>query len=347
MPSPGRIPVTVLTGFLGAGKTTLLNYILTTEHGHRIAVIENEFGGADVDGALLRQRGEEQVVLMSNGCICCTVREDLVRMLGELAARREAGSLAFDRVLIETTGMADPAPVAQTFFVEPEVVGHFALDAVITLVDAMHGMQQLDRHREARQQAGFADRLLITKVDLVDPVALDLLVARLGSLNQRAPVALAHFGETPLAEILDIDAFSLARVEAIDPAFLLPQQHHHTDDIRSFVIRERRPYDMDRLRFALGGLIDRYGSRMLRYKGVLQLAGFDERIVLQGLHTLMALNLAEAWRTDEARESILVFIGETLPEAEFRRVLHACLLGASERSETTFARVMGLLGGSS
>jgi G3E family GTPase len=325
MPPPNaKIPVTVLTGFLGAGKTTLLNRILAEPHGHRIAVIENEFGEVGIDGALLARRSDEQIVMMNNGCICCTVRGDLVRMLDELAARRAAGELNFTRVLIETTGLADPAPVAQTFFVEPAIAEHYRLDAVITVVDAVHGMAQLDAHHEAREQVGFADRLLVSKADLATPEALAQLQDRLAAINLRAPISQVHFGKAALDQILDIDAFSVEVAEAIEPGFLHELHHDHGDDIGSFAIRTHTPFDGLRLRFALGLLIEKYGTQLLRYKGILHFDDQPQKVVMQGVHMLMALNLAEPWPPAGPHESVIVFIGDRLPEEEFRQVIRCC-----------------------
>ena len=212
------VPVTILTGFLGAGKTTLLNRILSENHGHRIAVIENEFGEAGIDNDLLIQ-GEEQIVEMNNGCICCTVRGDLVRILGELAEKRDQGLLHFERVIIETTGLADPAPVAQTFFVEEEISEYYLLDAIITVVDAKHALKQLDENHEAEEQVGFADRLLISKTDLITPAEVSELEARLRVINARAPIAQVHFGKTDISEFLIYAALILMPFWILNPIF--------------------------------------------------------------------------------------------------------------------------------
>src|SRR5476649_1520789 len=203
------IPTTILTGFLGAGKTTLLNRILQEDHGQRIAVIENEFGQENIDNEILVQDSSEQIVEMNNGCICCTVRGDLIVALTALAQKREAGLLQFDRVVIETTGLANPGPVAQTFFVDEEVGAHYMLDAIITVVDARHAMAQLDEHEEAQRQVGFADKLLLSKTDLVSAAELDQLLPRLKRINPRAAIVHSDFGNTPLAEVLDIRGFNL------------------------------------------------------------------------------------------------------------------------------------------
>ena len=214
------IPSTILTGFLGAGKTTLLNRILQEDHGLKIAVIENEFGQENIDNEILVQDSSEQIVEMNNGCICCTVRGDLIVALSALARKREAGELHFDRIIIETTGLANPGPVAQTFFMDEEVGVHYMLDAVLTVVDARHAMTQLDEYEEAQRQVGFADKLLISKTDLVEPAELEALKARLMRINPRAPISQVDFGRAPLAEVLDIRGFNLNDKLEIDPDFL-------------------------------------------------------------------------------------------------------------------------------
>ena len=323
-----RVPVTILTGFLGAGKTTLLNRILQEKHGGRIAVIENEFGEAGVDNELLMDSGDEQIVEMNNGCICCTVRGDLVRILGELREKRTAGLLRFDRVVIETTGLADPAPVAQTFFIDDDIAAYYLLDGIVTVVDAKHAQGQLDEHHEAREQVGFADRILLSKVDLVTDDEHRLLVDRIGRMNARAPVLRVDFGNAPVNELLDIRGFDLDSILEIEPGFLSEDEHEHDEDVRSFVFRSQRPFDQDRLADILNGLIRQYAARMFRYKGILHIAGIDSRVVLQGVHMMMATDLGKPWAPGAPRTTTLVFIGRDLPEAAFVAELESCLTHA-------------------
>ena len=320
-----QIPVTILTGFLGSGKTTLLNRILQENHGQRIAVIENEFGEAGIDNEILLQERDEQIIEMNNGCICCTVRGDLVRILGNLADKRDSGELKFDRVVIETTGLADPAPVAQTFFVEDKIHQHYLLDAVITVVDAKHAPMQLKEHHEAQEQVGFADRILISKSDLVSEGETTALTERLRSLNPRAPIKNVHFGKTDIADILDVRGFNLDDILAIEPDFLGENHHEHDDEISSFVFRDKKPFIMEKLDTFLGGIVEIYGADMLRYKGVLNVQGNDKRVVFQGVHMLMASDLGKPWH-DAERESVLVFIGKNLPKDVFEAGLTTCLV---------------------
>ena len=308
-----QIPVTILTGFLGAGKTTLLNRILTERHGEKIAVIENEFGEVGIDNELLLT-GDEQIVEMNNGCICCTVRGDLVRILGELAEKRDAGTLAFERVMIETTGLADPGPVAQTFFLDEAISTRYLLDAVITVVDAVHAMKQLDEHAQAQEQVGFADCLLLSKTDLVDSDHIERVAERLNRMNPRAPVKAVHFGQTPLADVLDIRAFNLNAILDIEPRFLSGgHHHHHKDHIQSFVFRADRDFDGELLQGFLGDIVRIFGADLLRFKGVLAIAGLPYRVIFQGVHELMGGSTGSDWGDDEERLSTLVFIGRNLP----------------------------------
>ena len=298
------IPATILTGFLGSGKTTLLKRVLSEAHGQKIAVIENEFGEENIDNEILVSDTQEQIVQMSNGCICCTIREDLRSALQLLAVKKRKGLLDFDRVVIETTGLADPGPVAQTFFMDDEIAESYLLDSVLTLVDAKHADQQLDDRQEARRQVGFADQIFISKTDLVGKDEVDALVHRLKHMNPRAPQQAVHFGDVPIKDVFDLRGFNLNAKLDIDPDFLKEDEHghahgdhhdhdhehgehcshpshqhdhghghhhHHDDDVKSFVYRSERPFDPAKLEDFLGAIVNIYGPRMLRYKGVLNM----------------------------------------------------------------------------
>ncbi|MFC0251029.1 CobW family GTP-binding protein [Massilia consociata] len=351
------IPSTILTGFLGAGKTTLLNRILHEEHGLRIAVIENEFGQENIDNEILVRDTGEQIVEMNNGCICCTVRGDLIVALTNLAQKRAAGELQFDRVVIETTGLANPGPVAQTFFVDEEVGANYMLDAVVTVVDARHAMDQLDRHEEAQRQVGFADKILLSKTDLVDAAAVDALKARLHRINPRAPITTSDFGRAPISEVLDLRGFNLNDKLELDPDFLRADEghdhdhdhehgehcghehahgeacnhhdhhhSHHSDDIAAFVFKSERAFDPERLDQFLGSMVQVFGPQMLRYKGVLSMLGADRKVVFQGVHQIMGSDLGAKWGDGEPRGSKMVFIGKNLPKDVFIRGLEQCLV---------------------
>jgi G3E family GTPase len=328
MAEAAMVPVTILTGFLGSGKTTLLNRILKEHHGRRIAVIENEFGEAGIDNDLLIGGAAEQIVEMNNGCLCCTVRGDLVRILGELKAKREAGDVGFERVIIETTGMADPGPVAQTFFLDDDIGGYYLLDSVITVVDAKHAPQQLDDFHEAQEQVGFADRILLSKTDLVADEDVERLRHRLLKMNPRAPIKRVHFGQTPIEDILDIRGFNLNAILEIEPDFLAEEHHAHDDDVASFVFRADRPFDGPKLEEFLSSMIEVYGNEMLRYKGVLHLQGNPRRVVFQGVHMLMGGDLGRPWGETERPSSTMVFIGRKLPQEVFMQGLEQCLVKA-------------------
>ena len=325
-PEP-RIPVTIVTGFLGAGKTTLVNRILREPHGRRIAVIENELGEAGIDGEILMQASGETIVEMNNGCICCTVRGDLVRILGSLSEKRRAGALEFERVVIETTGVADPVPVVQTFFLEDDVARDYRLDGVVTLVDAKHGGQTLSDHREAQRQVGFADRLLVSKTDLASENETRALVDRLQRINARATVKPVVRGRADIEDVLDVGGFELDRARDVEG--LHEHAHgHHSDEIASFVHREASPFDLEKLENFLGLLVDRYGADLLRYKGVLNVEGHDERIIFQGVQTLLGTEPGQRWAEGEARASTLVFIGRGLPHAAIGHGLASCVAGS-------------------
>ena len=342
------IPATILTGFLGSGKTTLLKRVLTEAHGQKIAVIENEFGAENIDSDILFSDTNEQIVQMSNGCICCTIREDLRNTLQLLAAKKRKGLLDFDRVVIETTGLADPGPVAQTFFMDDEIAETYLLDSILTLVDAKHAAQQLNDRQEARRQVGFADQIFISKSDLVSKEDLDALQHRLKHMNPRAPQRVVHFGEVPLTSVFDLRGFNLNSKLEIDPEFLSEadhhhhdhdhdhhdhehehgehcdhpshahgghgHHHHHDDDVKSFVFKSDRAFDPAKLEDFLGAIVNIYGPRMLRYKGVLNMKGTDRKVIFQGVHQLMGSDLGPQWAEGETRTSKMVFIGIDLPQ---------------------------------
>lgn len=341
------IPATILTGFLGSGKTTLLKRVLSEAHGQKIAVIENEFGEENIDSDILVSDTTENIIQMSNGCICCTIRDDLRTTLQDLATKKRKGELEFDRVVIETTGLADPGPVAQTFFMDDEVAEQYLLDSILTVVDAKHAAQQLNDRQEARRQVGFADQIFISKADLVSAEELDALTHRLKHMNPRAPMRPVNFGEVAIKEVFDLRGFNLNAKLDIDPDFLKEDahdhgheghdhapgeacdhpshqhghengdhhghHHHHDDDVKSFVYRATRPFNPAKLEDFLGAVVQVYGPRMLRYKGVLDMQGTERKVIFQGVHQLMGSDLGPAWADGEERVSKMVFIGLDLP----------------------------------
>jgi G3E family GTPase len=326
------IPVTILTGFLGSGKTTLLNHILKQQHGFKIAVIENEFGETGIDNELLVQDRDEQILEMNNGCICCTVRGDLIRILLDLAKKKRSGQLTFDHVVIETTGLADPAPVAQTFFVDDEVIQNYLLDAIVTTVDAVHAPQQLDEHHEAQEQVAFADRLLLTKLDLAGDQHTKQLRQRLMRINPRASIHESRRGHVSVENLLNIRGFNLNAILDIEPDFLSDVEHEHDDDISSFVYRDDRPMDLARIEEFLSAMVQVYGTRMMRYKGVLSIEGQKRRVIFQGVHMLMGADLGGDWLPDEQRTSKMVFIGRDLPKDVLMEGLALCTVSAASQA---------------
>jgi G3E family GTPase len=346
--SNGLIPATILTGFLGSGKTTLLKRVLSEAHGQKIAVIENEFGEENIDTDILTADTQEQIIQMSNGCVCCTIREDLRSTLTDLAEKRRKGELSFDRVVIETTGLADPGPVAQTFFMDDLVAESYLLDSILTLVDAKHADGQLDTRQEARRQVGFADQIFISKADLVAEGEVDALVHRLKHMNPRAPQRQVHFGEVPIADVFDLKGFNLNAKLDIDPEFLNeggghdhhhhdhdhehgehcdhPHHHAHDDDVKSFVFRSKKAFNPAKLEDFLGAIVQVYGPKMLRYKGVLYMKGSDRKVVFQGVHQLMGSDLGPKWAPGEEKGSKMVFIGIDLPRDVLLQGLEQCLV---------------------
>jgi G3E family GTPase len=353
--SQGLIPATILTGFLGSGKTTLLKRVLSENHGKKIAVIENEFGEENIDNEILvDDAGKEQILQLSNGCVCCTIREDLRSTLTTLAEKKRKGELDFDRVVIETTGLADPGPVAQTFFMDDEIAESYLLDSILTLVDAKHADGQLDSRQEARRQIGFADQIFISKTDIADEATVNALVHRIKHMNPRAPQRKVHFGEVPISEVFDLRGFNLNAKLEIDPEFLNddghanhdhehthdhehhdhehhdgcdhPHHHAHDDDVKSFVFRSDKAFNPAKLEDFLGAIVQVYGPKMLRYKGVLNMKGSERKVIFQGVHQLMGSDLGPKWAAGEKKQSKMVFIGIDLPKDILLQGLEQCLV---------------------
>ncbi|PDT80240.1 GTP-binding protein [Sinorhizobium sp. BJ1] len=303
-------PVTVLTGYLGAGKTTLLNRILTEPHGKRFAVIVNEFGEVGIDNDLIVD-ADEEVFEMNNGCICCTVRGDLIRIIEALMRRRER----FDGILIETTGLADPAPVAQTFFVDDDVRSKTRLDSIITVVDARHLLGEIDRAHEAQEQLAFADTIILNKIDLVTEEAITSVEERIRRINPTAGILRSERCNLDIASLLDRKAFDLDRILEVEPDFLdVEHDHGHDDHVTSFSLVEREPMDPNKFFNWLQKTVQAFGMDMLRMKGIISFAGDDDRYVVQGVHMLMEGDHQRPWKFDEERVTRLVFIGRNLPK---------------------------------
>ncbi|MEU5845319.1 CobW family GTP-binding protein [Saccharopolyspora shandongensis] len=321
-----RVPVTVLTGFLGSGKTTLLNRILTENHGMRIAVIENEFGEIGIDDGLVLD-AEEEVFEMNNGCICCTVRGDLIRILGALLKRKDR----FDAILIETTGLADPAPVAQTFFVDDTLRTQLRLDAIVTVVDAKHIVQHLDDEKpegaenEAVEQLAFADRVVLNKIDLVDAEEIDEVQRRIRGINAGVRILPARHGDVELREVLGVHAFDLDKILADEPEFLQDTDHQHDLTVTSVGIEADGAVNVEKLNEWLGVLLGERGADLFRSKGILNLAGSDQRYVFQGVHMLHDGDLGAPWRDGEPRRNRMVFIGRNLDRDQLEHEFRACL----------------------
>src|SRR6266851_4436643 len=336
-----KIPVTVLTGYLGAGKTTLLNRILSEPHGKKYAVIVNEFGEIGIDNDLV-VGADEEVFEMNNGCICCTVRGDLIRILDGLLKRRGQ----FDGILVETTGLADPAPVAQTFFLDDTVGGRTALDAVVTVADAKWLKERLKDAPEAKNQIGFADIILLNKTDLVTPEELRDVELRIRAINPYAKIHRSERCDVPIQSLLGQGAFDLQRILEIEPQFLAGEHHHdhhddhghghhhhnggpkhyHDEEMQSLSLRSDKPLDPDKFLPWINDLVAKEGPKILRCKGILSFKDDPQRFVLQGVHMVLDGDHQRDWKPDENRESRLVFIGRDLDAAAIEQAFLACVV---------------------
>lgn len=335
------VAVTLLTGFLGAGKTTLINYFLTHQANQSVAILENEFGAVNIDGALLRAGENVNVVELSNGCVCCSVRSEFTEALNELLARRAQGELHFARLIVETTGLADPAPIIQTFFVEPELRDALRLDAVITLVDCQHILRQLDEHPVAASQIGFADRLLLTKSDTCNEETRQQVLDRLSHINNKAEVFQITQGACEPALWLDLKAFELndgnelnrglhiIGIDATTPPRFMPfktaarASRSWHDAIQAHVF-EAGELDLRQIGAFMEQCIERFGNDMLRYKGVLAIAGNPQRLIVQGVHKVTGFDYGGEWAVAEPRMSRLVIIGRYLPADQLREQFMDC-----------------------
>jgi G3E family GTPase len=314
------IPTTVLTGYLGAGKTTLLNYILTAQHGKRIAVIVNEFGEVGIDNQLVLD-ADEEIFEMNNGCICCTVRSDLIRFVSNLMERAED----FDYLMIETTGLADPAPVIQSFFVDEVMRSRLLLDAIVTVVDTKYIWEHWDSS-EAQEQIAFADVILLNKVDLVSPPILEELEQRIRSMNAIAKIHQTQHCQISLDTVLGVGAFDLKNALSIDPEFLDEDAHDHDETVTSVAIQSAGVVNGEQFNRWLYQLVQARGSDLFRMKGILDMDNANRRFVFQGVHMTLDGRPGRPWQAGETRRNELVFIGRDLDEAELRRGFSECLL---------------------
>uniref|UniRef100_K3X878 CobW C-terminal domain-containing protein n=1 Tax=Globisporangium ultimum (strain ATCC 200006 / CBS 805.95 / DAOM BR144) TaxID=431595 RepID=K3X878_GLOUD len=330
-----RVPVTILTGFLGSGKTTLLNHLLTENHGKKFAIIENEFGEVGVDDALLTRKGskfdaEEEIVEMNNGCICCTVRGDLIRIIQQIL-KRSTGKRKLDGIIIETTGLADPAPVAQTFFVDDTIAKKCKLDGIITVVDAKHILQHLLEvkpegvENESVEQVAFADRILLNKTDLVASEDLDAIKKQIRSINASAQIVECQQCRVDPSLLLNIESFDLDKILVKEPDFLENTDHIHDTSVMSIGFQSTDVINIRLLQDWIQEMLMTKGNDLLRYKGVINVVGMDNKFVFQGVHMLFDGGFVETkWERDEPRETRFVFIGKNLDREQLTKDFLAC-----------------------
>lgn len=317
-----EIPVTIVTGFLGSGKTTLLNRMLTESHGKKIAVVLNEIGDVNLDSELVVQTLGEELKVMNNGCVCCTVRGDLTRVAKDLLNK----NVDFDHLVIETTGMADPSPVAQTFFMDEDLQKNFYLDAILTVVDAFHIEKNLKTVKETQDQIGFADVIILNKVDLVEASKIKKLEAMIRGINGVAKLIQTEKCALPIAEVLGITAFDLQDRVKIDPSIMVEyHEHSHDDEIQSVYIEEKRPLDLDKLNKFMVLLVNELGEQVLRSKGVLNIKDNPLRVVFQGVHMTLGSSPDREWHAGEERKTQMVFIGRHLPREVLAEGLSLCI----------------------
>lgn len=326
-----RVPLTILTGYLGSGKTTLLNRLLTEETEKKSAVIVNEFGDIGIDHQLIHST-EEEIIEMNNGCICCTVRGDLVDILHKLFHAKQTGEKQFDRIIIETTGLADPAPVIQTFILEETLRDLVYIDSVITVVDSRHIDTQLNTSEEAHEQIALADVVLLNKKDLVEKERLSLLKSLVLKMNPTADCYETSHTEVNLDQILGRQSFDLNKKLQIHPAMLNRHHHHEHSSITTFTLREEAPMDLEKIEAWIDFLIKEKGEDLLRYKGILNIAAYDVRVVFQGIHMLFASKPDRRWKEEEIRATELVFIGRNLSAEMLRKGFQLCVSSQAEHT---------------
>lgn len=314
------IPVTILTGFLGSGKTTLLNRILSENHGQKLAVIVNEIGQIGIDNQLI-MNVEEEIMEMTNGCLCCTVREDLLVALKQLLDVKAEGKMDFDGLVIETTGLANPGPIIQTFFLDPVIQSAYQINGVITVVDSYHIHKHFEKGLEAKEQIAFADVVLVNKLDLIEESEKENLLHELQGINPTAKLIQSTNCDVDIPSLLQIQTFKTKDTLQIYPH----TEHNHLEGVKSFVLREERPLDLQKLNEWMSAVVQELGEYLYRYKGILSIDGVDKRIVFQGVHTLFVASYDREWQEGEERVSEVVFIGKDINKEWFQEHLEECV----------------------